>query len=312
MEGSEVLGTKTPVFLQKAGVFYLMAMKKPIGYKDPTWNLKTFLSISLGIHLSISIVLALIPDLRIEKLPNFKLEVSLLSMIAEEKPPSKIIPPKLKTEFKKQENQTSRLEKREEPLPQKELEPEPHLSIQAEEPKPPTVQKEMKKSETESVPTSTAILLPAQSNPPSEKVENPFPLKTSSIALPFYPAFGSKDLDENALPNIGPRESSGNASKLSSLSNGDITFTQPKYAENPKPFYPQEARKKGYQGEVMLKVEVLTNGRVGRVEVKKSSGYELLDRSASAAVKQWKFIPAKEGNEEIPFWVNIPIKFQLK
>ena len=322
-------------------------MKISIGHRVPTRNLKIFLSISVGIHLSTSIVLTLIPDLRIEKLPKNNVEVSLLPVIAEEKPLPNIFPPKLKTEYEEQENRPSRPEKREEPLSKKGLELEPHLSMQAEEPKPPPKQKEGEKSETESVPTSTAILLSAQSNPSSEKVENPSSLKAASIALPFYPVFGSKDLDETPLLDIGPREESGNVSKLPSPSDGDITFTplespainsgddinktsiprrksggeapsiltgftQPKYAENPKPLYPQEARKKGYQGEVMLKAEVLANGQVGQVEVKKSSGYKLLDRSASATVKQWKFIPAKKGKEEIPFWVNIPIKFQLK
>ena len=85
----------------------------------------------------------------------------------------------------------------------------------------------------------------------------------------------------------------------------------PRYGKNPKPVYPQEAREKGYQGEVLLRVEVLPNGRVGQVEVRRSSGHEVLDQSALATVKQWSFIPAKKGEVAIPFWVNIPIKFQL-
>jgi protein TonB len=91
-----------------------------------------------------------------------------------------------------------------------------------------------------------------------------------------------------------------------------MVFIQPRYAENPKPLYPEEARRKGYQGEVVLKVEVLPNGLAGQVDVKKSSGHEILDRSALAAVKQWKFIPARKGESPVPFWVNIPIKFQLQ
>jgi TonB family protein len=87
---------------------------------------------------------------------------------------------------------------------------------------------------------------------------------------------------------------------------------QPRYAQNPKPAYPREAREKGYEGEVILRVEVLPNGRVGQIEVKNSSGYELLDRSALAAVRQWKFVPAKNGETPIPLWVNIPVKFQLQ
>jgi len=89
-------------------------------------------------------------------------------------------------------------------------------------------------------------------------------------------------------------------------------FAQPKYAENPKPLYPQEARERGYQGEVVLKVEILSNGQVGQVEVKRSSGHEILDRSAFAAVKEWRFIPARKGENAIPLWVNIPIKFELQ
>ncbi len=87
---------------------------------------------------------------------------------------------------------------------------------------------------------------------------------------------------------------------------------RPSYAENPKPAYPQEAREKGHQGEVVLRVEVLVNGQVGQIEIKKSSGYKLLDHSAITTVKQWRFIPAKKGEIPIPLWVNIPIKFQLQ
>lgn len=86
----------------------------------------------------------------------------------------------------------------------------------------------------------------------------------------------------------------------------------PRYTENPKPTYPEEAREKGHQGEVVLRVEVLINGQVGQIEIKKSSGYELLDHSALTTVKQWRFIPAKKGEASIPLWVNIPIKFQLQ
>jgi len=86
----------------------------------------------------------------------------------------------------------------------------------------------------------------------------------------------------------------------------------PRHAVNAKPFYPLEAREKGYKGEVLLRVEVLSNGWVGGIEVRKSSGYEILDQSALLTVKKWKFIPAKKGGVTIPVWVNIPIKFELQ
>lgn len=107
-------------------------------------------------------------------------------------------------------------------------------------------------------------------------------------------------------------EETKQVAKHPSLSEGEVILIHPKYAENPKPLYPREARKKGFQGEVVLKVEVLSNGFVGQVEVKKSSGHEILDRSALSTVKQWKFFPAKRGESTISSWVNIPIKFQLQ
>jgi len=82
--------------------------------------------------------------------------------------------------------------------------------------------------------------------------------------------------------------------------------------DNPTPPYPREARNRGYQGEVLLRVEVLSSGKVGQIEIKRSSGYEMLDQSALSTVKQWKFIPAKRGEETVPLWVNIPIRFQIQ
>jgi TonB family protein len=109
----------------------------------------------------------------------------------------------------------------------------------------------------------------------------------------------------------GTGDSSGPA-KSSRKGGGGGNGSRPSYAENPKPLYPHEAREKGYEGEVVLRVEVLINGRVGHIAIKESSGYELLDRSALTTVKQWRFIPAKKGEASIPLWVNIPIKFQLQ
>ena len=125
-----------------------------------------------------------------------------------------------------------------------------------------------------------------------------------------------KEGPSEPLPSLSrsptAEEETKQMAKYPSLSEGEVILIHPKYAENPKPFYPQEAQKKGFQGEVVLKVEVLSNGLVGQVEVKKSSGHEILDRSAVSAVKQWKFFPAKRGENTIASWVSIPIKFQLQ
>ena len=93
---------------------------------------------------------------------------------------------------------------------------------------------------------------------------------------------------------------------------GDSGTGSPRYAQNPKPPYPQEAKEKGYQGRVVLQVEVLADGRAGEIELKESCGYSVLDQSALDTVKKWRFIPATKGKTSVSSWVIVPITFQLK
>ncbi len=112
----------------------------------------------------------------------------------------------------------------------------------------------------------------------------------------------------------GPGDGSGTVrggSGGAGSGNYGTAVSHPSHAVNPKPIYPLEAREKGYRGEVLLRVEVLSNGQVGQIEVKKSSGYGILDQSALSAVNKWKFIPARKGGVAIPAWVYIPVKFEL-
>lgn len=85
----------------------------------------------------------------------------------------------------------------------------------------------------------------------------------------------------------------------------------PNYKLNPKPVYPIIARKRGFEGTVLLKVQVLKDGNVGKVNLEKSSNYEILDRSAIEAINKWIFIPGKKNGLPVASWVTVPVKFQL-
>lgn len=87
---------------------------------------------------------------------------------------------------------------------------------------------------------------------------------------------------------------------------------RPMYRTNPSPHYPRLARKRGYEGTVVLEVLVDSNGRVKDLEVFKSGGYAILDKAAVASVKDWLFEPGMRGDEKLEMWVKIPIRFQLK
>ena len=64
---------------------------------------------------------------------------------------------------------------------------------------------------------------------------------------------------------------------------------------------------------VILKVEVLTDGTVGAIEVIKSvmSGQCMLGEAAVKSVKKWKFSPAKKNGKPVNCRVTIPITFNL-
>jgi protein TonB len=88
-------------------------------------------------------------------------------------------------------------------------------------------------------------------------------------------------------------------------------FSAPNYGINPLPKYPLVAREKGYEGTVYLRVLVRADGRVERLAVDRSSGYEILDRAAADSVKEWAFFPAKKGGKSVESWVLLPVKFAL-
>ena len=88
-------------------------------------------------------------------------------------------------------------------------------------------------------------------------------------------------------------------------------FGRAGYLNNPPPQYPNLAARNGWQGTVLLKVRVLSTGRVDEVEVQKSSGFKLLDEEAKATVRSWQFSPSKRGSTPIDGWATVPIEFKL-
>jgi protein TonB len=85
----------------------------------------------------------------------------------------------------------------------------------------------------------------------------------------------------------------------------------PLYDLNPPPVYPRVARRRNYQGTVMLDVRVTAGGTVAEVKVAQSSGYSVLDRSALNSVRNWRFEPARRGTRPFETWVQVPVRFEL-
>lgn len=262
-------------------------------------GLKISAFLSLVIHLLIFFLFSLLfPDLDLKPYPlHFDpLEVSISKLFIEPKP--KMVSaqkPFLKEEIPDSNKEIENSIKEEMIIEEEKKEAEP---IVAQVPTTPTPSIPPESESFEfSISIQEDIRMVSLRDSSDSKMEDRFEEeshKKSVLQLPF-----------SAIPSEGVEKNPSPPEK-------EARLIYPKYVENPKPIYPREARKKGYEGEVILRVEVLPNGRVGQIEVRRSSGYEILDRSAMETIKQWRFIPAQKGEDRVTFWVNIPIKFQLQ
>jgi TonB family protein len=85
----------------------------------------------------------------------------------------------------------------------------------------------------------------------------------------------------------------------------------PRLIVEKKPEYPEEARKKGIQGAVILKIRVDREGNVEAVKVVKSESL-LLNDAAIEAVKQWKYEPFLLQGEATPVVFAVTVRFMMK
>ena len=89
-------------------------------------------------------------------------------------------------------------------------------------------------------------------------------------------------------------------------------FTLPYLKEKPEPIrYPKWALGQGWKGTLLVAIEILETGNVGRWKIMRSTGHELLDNAAVKAIRKWKFEPGKQKEKPIVSCIQIPIYFVL-
>jgi TonB family protein len=87
--------------------------------------------------------------------------------------------------------------------------------------------------------------------------------------------------------------------------------TEVTYRQLHPPTYPKDAVEQRLQGDVLVQVEVLSDGAAGQVSVSVSSGSGLLDNAALEAVSKWQFHPAKRAGTPIVSSIQVPVRFSL-
>ncbi|MCL2064923.1 MAG: energy transducer TonB [Candidatus Cloacimonetes bacterium] len=94
----------------------------------------------------------------------------------------------------------------------------------------------------------------------------------------------------------------------------DYKYKPPILTKRVAVVYPIQNENIAIQGMVLLKVEILNDGTVGRILVSKSlqEGSGGLDEVAIEAVRQWEFEPAEYDGEIITCWISQGIRFKIE
>ena len=174
------------------------------------------------------------------------------------------------------------------PAPQPETTPTPPPPQPVAQPKPEPVKPAPKPR-----PKPAAVPLPepsAQALPEESAATQPVASSTSSTS------------SASSAPSSGRPSASGQV----------VGATAPAAAlVQPKPPYPRMARKRGWQGLVVLRVQVDEGGVPCDIRIHQSSGFELLDEAAREAVKNWTFRPALKNGKAVASAVDVPLRFSL-
>lgn len=149
----------------------------------------------------------------------------------------------------------------------------------------------------ELVPVSTALdPSPTSLAPPLD----PLPLERAPTAI------HQKSRSRVDVPLAGPEERDESSAALVARKASAAS------SSNRAPQYPALAQRQRLEGTCTLIVRVSATGRVLDVRVKSSTGHTMLDKSATKAVRRWRFEPAV-GTDGRPTedTVEVPVVFRL-
>lgn len=86
---------------------------------------------------------------------------------------------------------------------------------------------------------------------------------------------------------------------------------KPEILYAPTPKYPEEAKKQGLMGKVVVKMLIDKDGSVMDVQIIQSC-CKILNQAAMDAAWKSRFTPAKEDGRVVRVWVSRPYVFELK
>ncbi len=187
--------------------------------------------------------------------------------------------------------------------------------------------------------TAAAAVSPADPKPRPPRKARPRPVPDASAApvpTPGQPLAGSGHNDTQAgPPGTGPGWEGGATGQGGGTGGGSghgdgpavgpgqglgeedgmrlaAVDTKPRIQRQVEPDYPAEARRRGLEGHVVARLLVATDGGVARVGIVSAQPPHVFDQAVLAALRKWRFHPARFEGRAVAAWVMLPIRFHLK
>jgi periplasmic protein TonB len=158
-------------------------------------------------------------------------------------------------------------------------------------------------------PPSRAASRPAPQQPATKRERPPRPLRppdAAAVSPPSSPRFS---------PPSPPRAESAAAAALApplAANRAPLVQGPPRFRRPPSPpEYPAQARDRGEEGTVALRLLVGADGATREIRLHRSSGNRLLDAAAIAAAGRWEVEPASLDGRRAEAWFEVPVRFRL-
>jgi len=156
----------------------------------------------------------------------------------------------------------------------------------------------------DAVATKPVVASPVQSRPVPEKQLSLEPLPPDAEPAPNAPVVAPEPIAAQALAVPAP--------SLAAPAKVELPSSDAQYLQNPKPTYPAISKRFGEQGKVVVRVLIGADGLAHQAEIRKSSGFERLDKAALATVLSWRYVPGKRDGLAQTMWFEVPINFKLE
>ncbi|MCE5286239.1 MAG: energy transducer TonB [Pelosinus sp.] len=137
------------------------------------------------------------------------------------------------------------------------------------------------------------------------------PMATDGLNKAAFTPGAAQTVSASKAASTGQTVNIGHNAQQAGTEKKSVTRTQACCVASSRPPYPREALSAGWEGSVVVRVLIATDGTASQAAVQSSSGHSVLDEAAKQAVRKWRFSPARQNNSPIESYYDVRVKFIL-